>query len=319
MIDIPSILVEYSKEPNFSEQWNELQREFSCCGVTGPLDFGPEWPQSCCSTPSVIISSSTPSATAVSTKKVVMVARSDQYSESDDENFAGVNSSRSIDSDPTLSGKCEQPRTRGCEETLQIWLRKTADLLFVLGFCVIAFTKFCFLGILRYEIREMIQKIRLMKEPTPENIPPAQPFCPLQQQLQQLVDLSSNNAEFEGITTAMTVPAQNPIGTHSRLGREDLSSQTMGDKMRSSKQPSIVANHYDVGADSDTNSHCALILEESTPPARHYVSPSNRRQQQWPGKGTPSVNSLELRELNFSTSLHTTDDSSKTQVKELHP
>lgn len=43
------------------------------------------------------------------------------------------------------------------------WLRNTADILFVLGYCVIAFLKLCFLGILRYEIREMIQKIKLLQ------------------------------------------------------------------------------------------------------------------------------------------------------------
>lgn len=44
-----------------------------------------------------------------------------------------------------------------------IWLRHTADILFVIGYCVIAFLKLCFLGILRYEIKEMIQKIKLLQ------------------------------------------------------------------------------------------------------------------------------------------------------------
>lgn len=43
------------------------------------------------------------------------------------------------------------------------WLRNTADILFVLGYCVIAFLKLSFLGILRYEIKEMIQKIKLLQ------------------------------------------------------------------------------------------------------------------------------------------------------------
>lgn len=43
------------------------------------------------------------------------------------------------------------------------WLRNTADILFVIGYCVIAFLKLCFLGILRYEIKEMIQKIKLLQ------------------------------------------------------------------------------------------------------------------------------------------------------------
>ena len=43
------------------------------------------------------------------------------------------------------------------------WLHAAADSLFVVGFCVIGFLKFTFLGLLRFEIKEMIQKIRVLK------------------------------------------------------------------------------------------------------------------------------------------------------------
>lgn len=149
--------VDYGKDPRFSEQWDRLQREFTCCGVTGPRDFEPNWPATCCG----------PSLNA---------------------------------SDP-----CPQPHQRGCEETLVRWLRKTADLLFVLGFCVIAFAKLCFLGILRYEIREMIQKIRLLREPPPPATPFAQP--PFSQMLPEM----ANNGS---ITRRTTLPnAMTPSGT----------------------------------------------------------------------------------------------------------
>lgn len=52
---------------------------------------------------------------------------------------------------------------QGCTDRIVSWLRHTADILFVLGYCVIAFLKLCFLGILRYEIKEMIQKIKLLQ------------------------------------------------------------------------------------------------------------------------------------------------------------
>lgn len=52
---------------------------------------------------------------------------------------------------------------KGCADVLILWMRQTADILFVLGYCVIAFLKLCFLGILRYEIKEMIQKIKLLQ------------------------------------------------------------------------------------------------------------------------------------------------------------
>lgn len=37
----------------------------------------------------------------------------------------------------------------GCEKALMAWIRRSADVLFVLGYCVISFLKLCFLGILR--------------------------------------------------------------------------------------------------------------------------------------------------------------------------
>jgi len=37
----------------------------------------------------------------------------------------------------------------GCERALMAWIRRSADVLFVLGYCVISFLKLCFLGILR--------------------------------------------------------------------------------------------------------------------------------------------------------------------------
>lgn len=54
-------------------------------------------------------------------------------------------------------------RSQGCIDKVVSWLRNTADILFVLGYCVIAFLKLSFLGILRYEIKEMIQKIKLLQ------------------------------------------------------------------------------------------------------------------------------------------------------------
>ncbi|XP_058129779.1 uncharacterized protein LOC131286795 [Anopheles ziemanni] len=58
---------------------------------------------------------------------------------------------------------CRAVYPQGCADRIVSWLRHTADILFVLGYCVIAFLKLCFLGILRYEIKEMIQKIKLLQ------------------------------------------------------------------------------------------------------------------------------------------------------------
>ncbi|KRT86405.1 Tetraspannin [Oryctes borbonicus] len=61
------------------------------------------------------------------------------------------------------TARCAKPHQTGCEERLVAYLRATASILTILGYCVLAFLKLCFLGILRYEIREMIQKIRILK------------------------------------------------------------------------------------------------------------------------------------------------------------
>lgn len=59
---------------------------------------------------------------------------------------------------------CRAIYQQGCFDKLVVWLRNTADILFVVGYCVIAFLKLSFLGILRYEIKEMIQKIKLLQQ-----------------------------------------------------------------------------------------------------------------------------------------------------------
>lgn len=149
---------EYGKEPRFSEHWDRLQREFTCCGVTGPRDFGSRWPQTCCGP--------------------IM----------------------------NVSDTCQQPYSRGCDESLLRWLRETSDRLFVFGFCVVAFTKLCFLGILRYEIREMIQKIRMLREPPPPATTFAQP--PFSQVMSEA---TTNNGSIVRRTTLPN--AVTPSGT----------------------------------------------------------------------------------------------------------
>ncbi|KAK2725655.1 uncharacterized protein LOC136032099 isoform X2 [Artemia franciscana] len=51
----------------------------------------------------------------------------------------------------------------GCVSPLAAWLQQSAAVLFVLNYCVLAFVKVCFLAILRHELKEMIQKIELLK------------------------------------------------------------------------------------------------------------------------------------------------------------
>lgn len=128
---------DYETDMEFSEAWDRLQREQRCCGVTGPADFAAlnrsVLPASCCRVP--------PHSVALPPALLPSLSPSPLA-------FTSVHCA---------------PHNAACAERLLLWLRRTADALFVLGYCVIAFLKLCFLGILRYEIKEMIQKIRILR------------------------------------------------------------------------------------------------------------------------------------------------------------
>ncbi|CAH1402770.1 unnamed protein product [Nezara viridula] len=231
-----SILTRYGPDPEWTALWDSVQRQYSCCGVFGfqdfihnlsssdPGDYGSDGklPDSCCGDrPEAVaaarrdflsrVSSSTPATAPAS---VVPTPRPTQEAV---RCFNG--------------GIAFQER---CELKILAWLTQTAHLLFVLGYCVIAFIKLCFLGILRYEIREMIQKIKLVQE-------------------------SSEKAEAEGGTkcakqnngTILQAPTQ-----QNSIGREGCESP--GRRPGKKHLTTVIAQ--DAGTDSDTNSHCALIL-----------------------------------------------------------
>lgn len=77
---------------------------------------------------------------------------------------------------------------QGCAEKLDTWMRSTASILIVIGYCVIAFLKLTFLGILRYEIKEMIQKIKLLQTELATSILGAAPADVEQQQVSKKVN-----------------------------------------------------------------------------------------------------------------------------------
>lgn len=141
------LVMDYGSDLEFQLLWDRLQSEAGCCGVDSPRDFaGSEWlrrerqdplqqrqlvPRSCC-----------------------RLQQRPQFREPEPLNASCVESDRN----PALI------HVPGCYEAVHRWLTHAANLLAVLGFCVIAFLKLCFLGILRYEIREMIQKIKVLRE-----------------------------------------------------------------------------------------------------------------------------------------------------------
>lgn len=136
----------YGLDPHFQLLWDRIQSESRCCGVYGPSDyvnsswaaaqerqFGPDHqavPRACC--------------------KMEWAPLTQEYAPV---NLTCVKSGAD-------KGLVHQG---GCLEPVHRWLQRNADILAVIGFCVIAFLKICFLAILRYEIREMIQKIKILK------------------------------------------------------------------------------------------------------------------------------------------------------------
>lgn len=138
---------DYATDIEFQLLWDRLQSEAKCCGVDSPEDFATsDWlrrqrqdilqqrqlvPRSCCK-----------------------LQQRPQDHEPEPLNVTCVET----DHNPDLI------HDSGCYDGVHRWLTHAANLLAVLGFCVIAFLKLCFLGILRYEIREMIQKIKVLRD-----------------------------------------------------------------------------------------------------------------------------------------------------------
>ena len=149
--------------------WDNLQKETHCCGVDGPYDFmnmtqkfleqeesqeidknkqhnykhhhyhkanKPKVPKSCCQT--------------LKPNEFNTILPKDSYS-------------LSFQNNCNYNYDAELIYVYGCYDQVYEWLHYFASVLLVLGFCVISFVKLCFLCILRYEIKEMIQKIKVLK------------------------------------------------------------------------------------------------------------------------------------------------------------
>lgn len=142
---------EYGYNTDLTTLWDRLQVDFACCGIQNAMDFGHvnrtgahmlAW-----------VPESNPAA-------VYVVPTSCCISITEERS---LNMSDSTPKEQELRTICQEVHSDGCEEKLLLYLRQSADILFILGYCVIAFLKLCFLGILRYEIREMIQKIKMLQ------------------------------------------------------------------------------------------------------------------------------------------------------------
>lgn len=261
------LATEYGNTIEFSELWDRLQSEGKCCGVMGPQDFSTmvtnrSIPTSCCSSGDLaeqISVSRRPLASAV-------VFRNDDLSAQQKTNLSDiadtawshvVSENRESKSIPS----CKAVFPQGCTDRIVTWLKNTADILFVLGYCVIAFLKLCFLGILRYEIREMIQKIKLLQNEMSTAI--LEPELE-QQQLTQVTSTSING----GLHTEPKVGNRDRERSRMSSGESERESLLIHEN----PPPRYLKNKHlfgctetgAPGGESDTNSNCALIVEDAS-------------------------------------------------------
>lgn len=155
--------------------WDRIQTESHCCGVDSAYDYNvTKWirhqrdsedssgdiranefrrpshhlvPQSCC--------------------KSMMPNPFLPDSDTDyPDDFVAINDYCDRSYDPTLI------HTHGCYHAVLQWFQNSSDVLSILGFCVLSFIKVCFLCILRYEIKEMVQKIQVLQGMNDDSTPP---------------------------------------------------------------------------------------------------------------------------------------------------
>ncbi|XP_073982871.1 uncharacterized protein isoform X2 [Rhodnius prolixus] len=252
-----SLARSYGVDAQFTTLWDAIQTQYRCCGANGHNDFpifnhtldaGPTLINGTTSMPIVVLPSSCcrerPLVAAAFRNRMVHTISSTTTTAAPIEAPALL--ARKTAGSTTISPLSAHLRciTGGtvhrdsCHEKILTWLIHTAHILFVIGYCVIAFIKLCFLGILRYEIREMIQKIKLVQESN-EKAEGDISKCAKQNNGTILqAPQQQNNIVRESIDS--------PVGRVSGPGKRHVST--------------VLTQAADAGTDSDTNSHCALIL-----------------------------------------------------------
>jgi hypothetical protein len=232
-----------------------------------------------------------------------------------------------------------QVYTSGCEDRLLFWLRHSADVLFVLGYCVIAFLKLCFLGILRYEIREMIQKIKVLQgDMRPPQLlltefetgpsPITSPTTTTQHLEPLLMNHHENNngnivtggngGMIPVVTNTTSPPPQIRHGGAASCGSERgrtgsgtaLLLLQPPDSLQTTPLHHVSAQHQrhlnlmNDGTDSDTNSNCALIISEDN--TGSGKPPAGKTKQPRGSNGNNNYELHELQELNRLLARHHT-------------
>ncbi|XP_069970751.1 uncharacterized protein [Penaeus vannamei] len=293
-----TLLDRYGRDPDVTEAWDTLQRAAKCCGVASPRDYNTTWwdagqrfsvlrlPASCCQRNDS--DAAEPGVRPLSGIKADQKVRHVKaYPETDAKgrlraDSYGGGGGRGRDRNLTCAnGDDKEYYTRGCVVHLEKWLLTSAETLMILGFCVIAFIKLCFVGILRFEIQEMIQKIKVLQgetqcTPNPELAAALGLVSP--DKAAECGLLSSGGGAGGGGDGAGGGEGEGGGGGDAHADAESVADTPL-------TQPRL--NHLSGptdGAESDTNSHCALITD----------TPVRRPQ---PDKRKPNGNNNDVTEL----------------------
>lgn len=287
----------YGRDPDVTEAWDALQRAAQCCGVLGPRDYNTTWwdarqsqaslrlPASCCGRNDTG-DGPTPGTRPMGFQGEPVPRHVSTYPRGGKSSFDNSKSHTRLEGhggrgaqERNLtcgSGDDREPHTKGCALHLEKWLLNSAETLMILGFCVIAFIKLCFVGILRFEIQEMIQKIKVLQGeapcvPNPEIAAALGLVCP------------DKAAETGGLLSSGGGDGDGTGGEEGKGGDAHADPESAAATPLTQPRLNHLSSHTD-GAESDTNSHCALITD----------TPVRRPQ---PDKRKPNGNNNDVTEL----------------------
>ncbi|XP_069166478.1 CD82 antigen [Procambarus clarkii] len=290
-----TLLNHYGKDADVTDAWDTLQTAAKCCGVAGPRDYNTTWwenrhphvyiklPASCC------VKNDSEGATSAS--RQFTYPQADQAARHVDPYQRGKSNSdhsksharpenqpgRAYERNLTCGDADDKDyHAKGCAPHLEKWLLNSAETLMILGFCVIAFIKLCFVGILRFEIQEMIQKIKVLQGDNP---------CVPNPEIAAALGMMSPEkpGECGGLLSSGGGDGDGSGREHGRRGDAQGDAESAAATPLTQPRLNHLSSHTD-GAESDTNSHCALITD----------TPVRRPQ---PDKRKPNGNNNDVTEL----------------------
>ena len=161
---------------------------------------------------------------------------------------------------------------RGCHKPLQTWLDNSADAMFVIGFCVIGFLKFTFLGLLKVEIKEMIQKIKVLKNEETQGV------SALAMALHDVAEQSPSQETSKKASPTKSSPDGKPNGNSPNRSSVAVRNEMMSAPNEDNSTPQTMANHVNNQELDATSCSALLVASQQSTPAHlnNHSSSSNR-------------------------------------------